>query len=122
MTIPVLINFQGVQSSAALRAEILRRAGGLDQLEPSAIGCSVMIEAIRLPGSDSERYCVSARLVLADSDLDEPVPIRDVFTHQDPYAAVRETFNALCTQIAGPTWMPDHDDPAPRPVPPSSLH
>lgn len=108
MTIPVLITFQGVKASSALRFEIVGRAGGLDRLEPDALGCHVLIESIRLPGSDFERYCVSARLVLSDRDLDDAAEVHEAFTHQDPYAAVREAFDALCRRVAGPTWSPEH--------------
>jgi len=103
MTIPVVVTFQGVSPSAALHAEIVGRASGLDLIERGAVGCNVMIESMWLPGSVSERFCVNARLLFPDADLDDASPFREVCSHQDPFAAVNRTFDALQRRIEGPS-------------------
>ena len=102
MTIPVVVTFHGVSPSAALHAEVVGRASGLDLIEPRVVGCNVMIESIWLPGSDRERFCVNARLLGPDPDLDDASPLREVCSHQDPFAAVNRTFDALQRKIEGP--------------------
>ena len=107
--IPVIVTFRGVNPSAALQAEIEDRARGLDEIEADALGCHVIVESIRLPGSECERTCVSARLVLSDRELDDASPLREAFCHQDAYAAGREALDALRRRIEGPAFPAAED-------------
>ena len=101
MTIPVVVTFQGVSPCAALHAAVVGRASGFDLIEPDAIGCNVLIESIRLPGSERRRFCVNARLLRPDRDLDDASPLRQARSHQDPFAAVHRAFDALQLEIEG---------------------
>lgn len=95
MNIPLEITFHGMAASPALRDAITERAAKLERLAPDMISCQVTIELLGRRHHQGNIYRVHARLLPPGGELDagRSPPARTV--HEDPYVAVRDTFNAL---------------------------
>lgn len=95
MNMPLEITFHGMPASPALRDAITERVTRLERLAPDAISCQVTIEHESQRRQQGNIYRVHARLVLAGAELDAGRSPPAGSSHEDPYIAVRDTFDAL---------------------------
>lgn len=95
MNIPVDITFHGIAPSDALRDVITDRVERLAGQAPNAIGCQVTVEHETHRHRQGNIYRIHARLVLPGGEIDAGRSPPAGTTHEDPYVAVRDTFDAL---------------------------
>lgn len=100
MLMPINVTFQGMLPSAALRASIEHHAERLERVAPHLQTCCATVRrnegCQQRPGN---QYLVRVRVTLPGGEFEAghtPVPDH---SHDNPYIAVRDTFNALRRQL-----------------------
>lgn len=99
MAVEVTITFQGVPPSPALRREIEERAAKLARFAPTLQTCDVAVRREEHHHHQGNRYGVHARLALPGGRIEAGRTPREDHSHEDPYLAVRDTFDALRRQL-----------------------
>lgn len=99
MSMPLEITFHGMPTSQALRDVIAERITKLERLAPDATGCHVTIEHESHRRHQGNPYRVHARLVVPGAELDAGHSPPSGAGHEDPYVAVRDTFDALRRRV-----------------------
>lgn len=94
------VTFQGMEPSPALRHEIERRAAKLERLAKLPLTCDVTVRQQEQRHLQGNRYGVHAHLTAPGITMEAGKTPRADHTHEDPYLAVRDTFDALRRQIA----------------------
>ena len=95
MTMPIEISFHGIPVSPALRDSVTRRIRKMQRLAPDITGFRVVVELEERRHSQGNGYRVHARLLLPGGDIDAGGSPAAGTAHEDPYVAVRDTFDAL---------------------------
>lgn len=99
MKLPLQITFRGLESSAAIEADIREKAAKLDRFSPDIMGCRVVVEARHKRHQEGNLYHVR---------VDLTVPGREIVTsrertlhlaHADAYVAVRDAFDEARRQL-----------------------
>lgn len=99
MPIPTDVTFQGIPASDALRASIIERVDRLSRQAPGALACHVTVSLEGQRRHQGNLYRVHARLVLPRGELNAGTSPPADTSHEDPYVAVRDTFDALRRQM-----------------------
>lgn len=100
MSIPLQVTFHGMEVSEALNAHILQQAAKLEHFSGSIMRCHVVVESSERRHHKGNRYQVQVHLKLPGADIQAghgPFA-RDHFS-EDPYAAVRDSFDAARRQL-----------------------
>lgn len=95
MNMPLDVTFHGIPTSPALRDAIAERVSRLERFAPDAISCRVTVEYESRRRHQGRIYRVHARLVLPSGEYNVGRSSPIVSAHEDPYIAVRDTFDAL---------------------------
>lgn len=93
--IPTDVTFQGIPASDALRNSIIERVERLARQAPEALGCHVTVSLEGQRRHQGNLYRVHARLVLPGGEINAGTSLPIDTSHEDPYIAVRDTFDAL---------------------------
>lgn len=97
--IPVKILFDGMEASNALRARIERRAERLARFAGDITACQVTVRACERHHRHGNRYNVHARVTLHGCTIEAGHTPAPDLSHDDPYAAVTQTFDSLRRRI-----------------------
>lgn len=96
---PLEITFHGLPSSPALRDAIVDRVAKLQRLAPDGSTCKVTIDRESRHQHQGNAYRVHARLILPGGELDAGRSPPGGAPHDDPYLAIRDTFDALTRRL-----------------------
>lgn len=99
MRTPLEISFHGIAASPALRDAITDRVAKLERLAPDIISCRVTVEYDGRRHRQGNLYRLNVRMVLPGGELYAGHSPRANAAHEDPYVAVRDTFDALRRQL-----------------------
>lgn len=100
MTTTLTITFDGMVPPTALRQDIERRAAMLERLATHPLTCDVTVCHQEQRHLQSNRYEVHAHLIVPGATSEAGKTPRADQTHEDPFLAVRDTFNAVQRQFA----------------------
>ena len=110
MTFPLQITYHGVEKSEALSESIRRHAEKLERFSGSIQHCHVVVEPSERHHHKGNRYRLHVHLKVPGRDIQagrEPAACNPDF--QDPYVAVRDTFDALRRQLEDYERLRRHD-------------
>ena len=97
--IPTQILFDGMDASDALREKIEQRAQRLARFAGDIEACQVTVRACEQHHRHGNRYNVHARVTIHGRTIEAGhTPAADL-SHDDPYAAVAQTFDSLRRRI-----------------------
>jgi ribosomal subunit interface protein len=99
MTPAVTITFQGMPPSSALKSDIEQHAEKLQRLAPHLQACRVVVQHSEQRHRQGNRYQVHAHLTLPGAVIEAGNTPSGNQSHEDPYLAVRDTFDALRRQL-----------------------
>lgn len=99
MPIPLEVTFHGVPSSGALRDNIVTQVAKLERQAPDALSCRVTVEYAGQRRHKGNRYHVHVRLIIPGAEFNAGLTPPGNASHQDPYVAVRDAFEALRRQL-----------------------
>jgi ribosomal subunit interface protein len=99
MTIAINVAFQGMPPSPALRSEIERCVEKLARFATNLQRCDVTVRLAQNRHHQGNGYRVHAHLALPGGDLDAVARPHAEHSHDDPYLAVRDVFDALRRQL-----------------------
>lgn len=99
MQTPVQIAFRGMDSSPALEAKIREKAGKLEQYHDRITSCRVVVEAPHRHSRKGKLYSISIDLTIPGAELVVNSEKRNHHSHEDPYVALRDAFNAMTRQL-----------------------
>ena len=97
--IPLQITWRGIQPSAALEADIRRKAAKLEQFSHHILRCKVMVEASHRHHHQGNLYRLHLVMTLPHREI---VITRDPakkHAHEDMYVAIRDAFDAAGRQV-----------------------
>lgn len=99
MAMSVNVTFDGMAPSDALRADVMQHADKLVQFAPRALACHVAVTASARRHHQGNLYQVHARLTLPGGEITAGRTGPRNHGHEDPYVAVRDTFDVLRRQL-----------------------
>jgi len=99
MQIPLQITFRQMRHSPALEAKILRRVGELEQSHHNLTGCRVLVELEHRHHHKGNQFHIRVVLTLPGQELVASHESPAQQAYEDPYVAVRDTFDALRRQL-----------------------
>jgi ribosome-associated translation inhibitor RaiA len=99
MALAVNVTFLGMPPSPALRSDIEARAAKLTQFAPRLKACDVSVRLNEHRHVHDNRYLVHAHLTLPGGDIQAGRSADADHSHEDPYLAVRDAFDALRRQL-----------------------
>lgn len=99
MTTTLTITFQGMEPSPALRQDIERRAAKLERLVTRLLTLNVTVRQLEQRHLQGNRYAVHAHLTVPGATIEAGKTPRADHTHEDPFLAVRDTFDAVRRQL-----------------------
>jgi ribosome-associated translation inhibitor RaiA/cold shock CspA family protein len=95
MKLPLQITFRHMQPSEAVEADIREHAGQLDRFADDIMSCRVVFEAPHHHHRKGNLYHVSIDVKIPDHELAVTNEHDLNHAHEDPYVAIRDTFDAL---------------------------
>lgn len=101
MPMPIYTTFQGLPSSPALETAIERHARRLERFAPRLTGCNVTVRRSEDRHNKGNRYQVRVSVTLPGGSLEASRNAEPDHSHEDPYVAVRDAFDALRSQLEG---------------------
>jgi len=99
MDISTSISFDGMRSSEALRETILERTRRLSHFASDILACDVVVSVSEHRHRHGTPYHVRARATLRDDVIEVGRPHESSASHEDPYVAVNQAFDALRRRI-----------------------
>ncbi len=99
MQTPVQIAFRGMDSSPALEAKIREKAEKLEQYQDRITSCRVVVEAPHRHSRKGKLYSISIDVTIPGTELVVNSEKRNHHSHEDPYVALRDAFNAMTRQL-----------------------
>ena len=93
------ITFQGMEPSPVLRHEIERRFAKLERLAVPVLTCNVTVRQQEQRHLQGNRYAVHAHLTVPGATIEAGKTPRADHTHEDPFLALRDTFDAVRRQL-----------------------
>ena len=94
MQIPLQITFRGLPPSDAIEAKVRERAEKLDRFHARITSCRVVIDAAHRRHHKGNLYNVRIDLTVPGGELVVNREPHERDTHQDPYVALRDAFDA----------------------------
>lgn len=99
MNIPTTVTFQGMDASDALRNTIETHVKRLGRFAGDIQSCRVVVSASEHRRHHGNRYNVHASVAMRDRGIEAGRTSTPDSSHEDPYAAVTQTFDALRRRI-----------------------
>lgn len=99
MQTPVQIAFRGMDTSPALEAKIKEKAEKLEQYHDRITSCRVVVEAPHRHSRKGKLYSINIDLTIPGAELVVNSEKRNHRSHEDPYVALRDAFNAMARQL-----------------------
>lgn len=99
MQIPLQVTFHGVAASESLRTAIERHAQRLEHFAGSIISCHVVVEPSEKHHRQGNRFGVRVRVTVPGQELEAGRTPKGDSTHDDPYVALRDAFDAMRRQL-----------------------
>lgn len=95
MPMPIYTTFQGLPASPALEAAIERHARRLERFAPKLTACSVTVRRSEDRHHKGNRYRVHVSVSLPGGTIEAGRSAEPDHSHEDPYVAVRDAFDAV---------------------------
>lgn len=95
MAMPLEITFRRMDPSDALRQNIEKHAARLERFAGDILSCDVVVEAVDHSHRKGNLYNVHIHLTLPGTTLDAGHTRPDDHSHEDPYVAARDAFDAM---------------------------
>ncbi|MGC8518937.1 MAG: HPF/RaiA family ribosome-associated protein [Steroidobacteraceae bacterium] len=99
MTFPVVVSFQQMAPSAALRSRVRELAERLERFSPNILRCRVWIERPARHKEHGVPHAVRVDVAVPDEHILVGHTHAADPAHEDPYVAVRDAFNAARRQL-----------------------
>ncbi len=99
MTFPVVVSFQQMAPSAALRSRIRELAERLERFSPNILRCRVWVERPARHRQQGALHAVRIDVAVPDEHILVGHAHAADPAHEDPYVAVRDAFNAARRQL-----------------------
>lgn len=99
MKIPAQITFRGMNTSPALEAKIRGKAEKLEQYHDRITSCRVVVEAPHRHSRKGKLYFITIDVTIPGAELVVNSEKRNHHSHEDPYVALRDAFNAMSRQL-----------------------
>ena len=99
MTFPVVVSFQQMAPSSALRSRVRELAGRLERFSPNILRCRVWIERPARHQQQGVLHAVRVDVAVPDEHILVGHAHAADPAHEDPYVAVRDAFNAARRQL-----------------------
>ena len=99
MQTPVQIAFRGMESSPALEAKIREKTEKLEQYHDRITSCRVVVEAPHRHSRKGKLYLITIDVTVPGAELVVNSEKRHHHSHEDPYVALRDAFNAMTRQL-----------------------
>ena len=99
MSLPITVTFQGMSPSPALRTDIEQHAERLQRFAPRLLSCTATVRRSEDRHHKGNRYVIHARVALPGGEFEAGRTTEPDHSHEDPYVAVRDTFDALRRQL-----------------------
>jgi ribosome-associated translation inhibitor RaiA len=99
MALTTSVTFKGMPSSPALRSDIESHAEKLLKFAPRLQTCSVVVSYNEHRHQRGNQYLVHVHLTMPGGSFESGKISNTDFGHEDPYLAVRDTFDALRRQV-----------------------
>lgn len=99
MQTPVQIAFRGMDTSPALEAKIREKAEKLERYHDRITSCRVVVEAPHRHSRKGKLYSISIDVTIPGTELVVNSEKRNHHSHEDPYVALRDAFNAMTRQL-----------------------
>ena len=99
MQIPLDITFRHMDSSAAVEANIREKADKLERYFDRIVGCRVVVEAPHRHKHKGKLYSISINISVPGKEIVVNNKRSKDHAHEDPYVAVRDTFNAAARKL-----------------------
>ncbi len=99
MQVPLQISFIGMEPSVALEARARQKTEKLEHLFDRIVSCQVVIEAPHRHHHQGKCYDVRIRLRVPGREIDVSRSGPQDQTHEDPYVALRDAFDAAARQL-----------------------
>lgn len=99
MTVPLQITFKGMESSPALEARIREKAARLARFANHVLRCHVTVEAPHRHHRQGRLFRARVEVFVPRGDIVVTRESPQDHSHEDPYVAVRDAFDAAIRQI-----------------------
>jgi ribosomal subunit interface protein len=99
MQIPLQVTFRGLPPSDAFEARIRERASKLERFHGRITSCHVVVEAAHRHRHKGNLYNVRIDLRVPGGELVVSREPPECDSHQDPYVALRDAFDAAVRQL-----------------------
>jgi ribosome-associated translation inhibitor RaiA len=99
MAMQVSVTFEGLPSSQALQSDIEQHAKRLEHFAPRLLACHVTVRNSEGRHRQGNRYLVHVRATLPGGEFEAGSTAEPDRSHEDPYVAVRDAFDALRRQL-----------------------
>lgn len=99
MSVDVTVTFQGMEPSAALRADIQRHAQKLARFAPRLLASQVTVSLDEHRHQQGNRYLVHVRATMPGGEFDAGRSPPLDHSHEDAFVAVRDAFDAVRRQL-----------------------
>ena len=99
MEMPVKVTFRNMEHSAAIEADVLKRAAKLESFFDGIIGCRVVIEEPHRSHRQGKLVHVRIDTTVPGKELVVNREPAEHHAHEDAYVAVRDAFRAMKRQL-----------------------
>ncbi len=107
---PITITYSGLGCGGATEASVRALAGELETVYDHIARCDVRVDALRDPQLSATRYRVRVAIAVPGGEIViSPEPDA---RHEDPIAALRDSFRAACRRLEQYVWRNLRDDAA----------
>lgn len=98
-TVPVIVTFQNVDASPAVRTKIRRKAGQLERFADRMRRCDVVVEAPHRRHNKGRLYQVRIHVSVPGKEMHVVRTGPGNHAHENVYVAIRAAFNAVTRQL-----------------------
>lgn len=99
MAIPTTVTFHGLKRSEALEAAVFEYVNRLEHFADDIVSCRVVITSVERRHHQGNRFNVHMHLSMHGREIEAGHTPTPDSTHEDPYVALSQTFDALRRRV-----------------------